>query len=194
MEQVYDQVFISRSDYARQNRGDDLHFLLFFLEVKASSAGCKKTSNGFIHFFSSANVAMDIFNSCECWTLSLPIIHPSIFCYSFFFFFMWLSALVGGERLLNTVVLRELHPVPLHETSAGRTWPIGGPHGAHRGGDGQLAGWSHAHSQGGHHMLSRAMHFSKRTHYVNTFKMIKTHINLLEHSVCCKVNCYHLRL
>ncbi|XP_060937296.1 uncharacterized protein LOC133014153 isoform X1 [Limanda limanda] len=56
---------------------------------------------------------------------------------------------VDGERLLHTVVLRELYPVPLHETSPGRKGAAGGSDGSHRGGGGLLPGRQCAHSQGG---------------------------------------------
>lgn len=60
----------------------------------------------------------------------------------------FLSPAVGGERLLDSVVLRELHPVPLHAKSQGRAGPAGGSDGSHWGGGGQFSWGNPAHPQG----------------------------------------------
>lgn len=59
-----------------------------------------------------------------------------------------LSPAVGGERLLHSVVLRELHPVPLHAESQGRARPAGGFDGSHWGGGGQFCWGEPANPQG----------------------------------------------
>lgn len=55
---------------------------------------------------------------------------------------------MGGKRLFDSVVLRELHPVPLDEKSSRRPGTAGGIDGQDWGGTVQCQRWQHAHPQG----------------------------------------------